>query len=170
MIGVYADMPEDEYRAAPGLSASGIKDMLVSPLTYWDRNINPDHEDKESPALLEGRAYHKRILEGQSAFEESYYVDLCLDDYPDALNTMDQMKDYLRAHDLKLTGRKDDLIDRILDHDPQAKIWDAMQTGWRDQNDGKQSISQDLMDRLTIAGKINEAHPQIGFEDGYPEV
>lgn len=67
--GIYSDMSEDAYHADASLSASGIKDLMVSPLNYWVNSVlNPDREDKESEAQDEGKAWHKRLLEGEGAF------------------------------------------------------------------------------------------------------
>ena len=35
--GIYFGLPEEEYHADRSLSASGIKDIHVTPLTFWLR-------------------------------------------------------------------------------------------------------------------------------------
>ena len=52
--GIYFGMPDSEYHADPSLSNSGIKSLLVSALDFWTESpINPDWEDRETPAARE---------------------------------------------------------------------------------------------------------------------
>lgn len=54
-------MPQSEYRAHPGLSSTDIKRMAQSMAHYKYFHDNP--ENKDTPALQFGRAYHKYCLE-----------------------------------------------------------------------------------------------------------
>ena len=35
MNGIYFNMPEDEYHAQEGLSSTGVKELLQSPVNFW---------------------------------------------------------------------------------------------------------------------------------------
>ncbi len=77
--GVFFGMAEDHYHAVPALSASGVKNLRMSPLDFYMRApwLNAHYEaDNDEPedsfAKVLGRAYHKRILEGREAFIACY--------------------------------------------------------------------------------------------------
>lgn len=74
--GIYYDMPEDVYHALPRLSASGIKNLLISGMDFWSRSwMNPSRREYERDHLDVGKAYHKRMLEGLPAFQSCYAVE-----------------------------------------------------------------------------------------------
>jgi len=67
------DMPEDEYHAIQRMSSSGVRNMLISPGTFWQKSwLNPDREDKTTDAMVLGKAYHCARLEPEK-FEKRYY-------------------------------------------------------------------------------------------------
>src|SRR5205085_1736602 len=91
--GVYFGMPEEEYHRAFALSATGIKHLRISPLDFWARSpLNAERIADESEARIIGRAYHKRIIEGQRAFAARYAADLDPAEYPEALRTNEELK------------------------------------------------------------------------------
>lgn len=61
-------MPQSEYRAHPGLSSTDIKRMAQSMAHYKYFHDNP--ENKDTPALQFGRAYHKYCLEPYDFYNE----------------------------------------------------------------------------------------------------
>ncbi|MDJ0513105.1 MAG: PD-(D/E)XK nuclease-like domain-containing protein [Methyloceanibacter sp.] len=171
--GIYFGLPEAEYHATPALSNSGIQNLLISPLDFWARSwMNPTYEHEETEFTRKGSAYHKRILEGREAFEASYAAALNPDDYPDALKTTDDIKAQLRVHGEKLSGRKDELIERLLTHDPTAPIWAHMLSEHGKANHGKEIIPQSWIDEIEISAAHIDHHPELGkaFSGGHPEV
>ena len=65
--GIYFDLPEGEYHALERMSASHMKNMLISAPTFWAESwLNKDrkHNDDDTPARILGRAYHCAMLEG----------------------------------------------------------------------------------------------------------
>lgn len=69
--GVYFHMPEADYHSLPRLSASGMKNMLISVPTFWAKSwMNPDNDDEEeqedTKAQILGRAYHVAIFEPET--------------------------------------------------------------------------------------------------------
>src|ERR1700722_18275726 len=90
--GIYFNMPVDEYHRIPALSNSGIKQLLVSPLNYWHHNLNPDRtEERDTAAQRFGTATHCRLLE-PACFPERYATEVHADDFPGALDTVDDLK------------------------------------------------------------------------------
>lgn len=72
---VIYDMPEEKYHALERLSSSGIKKVLVSAQDFWKTSwMNEDKEEVEKRAFHEGKAYHKRLLEGKEAFNQTYVI------------------------------------------------------------------------------------------------
>jgi hypothetical protein len=177
--GIYFDLPFDEYLAIPALSNSGIKKLLISSLDFWTHSwMNPNPpKDKEAKHFLDGRAYHARILEGEDAFNSRYAPAFDASEYPEALDTNDELKDCLRAakdagHDVKLTGKKEFLIEQILDIDPNRQILEVLKKEYARQCQGREFIDLDTMNQIAFASAMIEKHPDISkcFQGGYPEV
>ena len=61
--GIYRDIPNDEYHAGKGLSSSGIKKMLDSPLHYWAAYLSPERVKEQKDCFDFGTAYHTYVLE-----------------------------------------------------------------------------------------------------------
>lgn len=70
--GVYFDMPDAQYHALHRLSASGMKNILVSIPTFWAKSwMNPDkaEADDDTKAKVLGRAYHCATFEPEALAE-----------------------------------------------------------------------------------------------------
>lgn len=171
--GIYFGLPDEAYHAVPALSNSGIKHLRTSTLDYWVRSfMNPDYEPEESPFMEAGKAYHRRILEGRERFYESYAAQLDPLDYPEALRTVDDIKARLKELDLKVSGRKDELVERLLLADPEAQVWDELVADHKGDNAGKTLLSHELITKIEKAARMIECHPELSkcFRGGHPEV
>ena len=171
--GVYFGLPEGDYHADRALGSTDIKNLVMGPEIYWANTpMNPLYEPKETKATLRGDAYHKLILEGQAAFDAAFAVEPDPADYPAALHTSEEIKDALKTLDEKTTGRKADLIDRLLSANPKAQIWDAIMEQFRDTHPDHKPISQKLLEEITYASRFILANPHLkdAFAGGYPEV
>lgn len=73
-MGLFFDLPEDDYHADPALGSTDLRRLLASgPDYWWQSPLNPNPpERKPSPALEFGRALHKLVLEGSQAFVVRY--------------------------------------------------------------------------------------------------
>lgn len=173
--GVYFDLPEDRYHAEPRLSASGIKRILQSPLDFYVRSwfAGEDREPEEQSDQMDaGKAYHKRIVEGREAFYRAYDVAFDPSAHPDALRTVDDIRAELKERGLKLGGNKDELIDRLLEAEPEMQIIDCLREEWEDERLGKTLLSPKLIRRIEVAAAMIEKHPDLSkaFTGGRPEV
>ncbi len=171
--GVVFGLGEDDYHAVPALSYSGIKHLLVSPMDFWARSwMSPVREDEDSEAKFIGRAYDKRIVEGLSAFDATYAVELDRADYPDALVTADDIKAELKKRGEKLSGLKADLIERLLRVDPEAQVWDRLVDAHANRHADRILIRKSLRLRIEIAARMIEGHPELcrAFRGGVPQV
>jgi hypothetical protein len=71
LYGIYENMSNNEYHAAPGISATGLKLFARSPLHYWAAYLDPNREPREeTPALRLGTAIHTAVLEPERFTEE----------------------------------------------------------------------------------------------------
>lgn len=73
--GIYFNMPEDEYHAQEGLSSTGIKELLQSPVNFWFNSVyNPLYVPKKTNFLDDGKMFHCLYLEGEEVFNSRYIV------------------------------------------------------------------------------------------------
>lgn len=171
--GVYFGLPETEYHADQALGSTDIKNLIVGAEIYWANTpMNPLYEPRETKFTQRGSAYHKLILEGRDAFDAAYFIEPSREDYPNALFTAEEIKHALKARDLNTSGKKAELIDRLLTVDPGAQIWDVIVEQARDENDGKIGLARKLTDEISYAATFITANPYLreAFEGGYPEV
>lgn len=171
--GLYFGLPEEEYHAIPALSASGIKNLLISPTDFYYRSwLNAEKEDVESEALVIGKAYHKRILEGRAAFEQAYCPTFSAPD--GCLKTIDEIKAALQAAgvDTPTKWKKADYVLAAQQFLPDAKIFDIELARYDAETQGRVQLSPDLIGRIEIAAAMIEMHPQLNkcFSGGFPEV
>lgn len=173
--GIYFGLPMEEYHAAEALSASGVKNIRMSPLDFWARSwMNPKRDEDESEdsiAQMLGTAYHKRILEGRSAFAACYAPSFAPADgiY---LDTVEDLRNALRTHEARVGGNKAELITRLLEIEPNTLIFDVARDGYEKMHAGKTFLHQDTLDRIELAAAMIEKSPTLGkaFTGGMPEV
>lgn len=171
--GLYFGLSDTAYHALPYLSASGIKNILISPMDFWARSwMNPLKADENTEAMQIGKAYHKRILEGRSAFNDCYAQTFQAPD--ECLRTVDDIKEAMSRLGVETKGCKSkaDYIARLLEADPEAVLFDELRDEYQAEHEGKEFLSADLIGKIEIANAMIEGHPEIGkcFRGGYPEV
>lgn len=178
--GVYYDLPEEEYHAIPRLSSSGIRNILVSPMTFWARSwMNPKREEREVTIFMErGKAYHARIVEGLEQFNARFAYDLDPTDYPDALVKVDDMKEWIKTYNLAngtkhpVGGNKPELAARIAAIDPEVRVWDTILEQHAKENPGVKMLPAAWREPLESSAAYIERHPTIRhcFTGGAAEV
>ena len=182
--GVHFGLSDEEYFSVPALSASGMKNLRISPLDFWARSawLNPNYEDdqedaSDSFARTLGKAYHKRILEGRGAFDACYAPSFDPSAHPDALESADQIKDALRRFkaqgaEVKLSGTKAELIERLFELNPLAKVMDEVRLDYEGDHNGKIFLPTKTLDKIELAAAMIEKHPDLSkaFTGGMPEV
>ena len=170
--GVYFQLDERDYHNVPALSASGVKNILISNPDFWFRSVfNPHRENNDTEARLIGRAFHKRILEGREAFYSEYATTF---EAPEnCIRTVDDLRDALIKSGVeKPKGLKPDLIEQLLEIQPGAQILDELRTDYELLHHGKEFLSSDLIHSIEVSAAMIEKHPVISkcFSGGYPEV
>ncbi|CAH1654961.1 putative Exodeoxyribonuclease 8 [Hyphomicrobiales bacterium] len=110
----YVDLTNEQYHSGPGISKSQLDAVAISPLNYWDQYINPEREPREyKHAFAVGDGTHKLVLE-PGTFEETYAVDFDKHAFPDALDTIAELKKELGTLELQISGSKPELADRLI--------------------------------------------------------
>ena len=172
--GIYFGLDETAYHADPALSNSGIKNLLISPLTYWvNSHLNTDWPGApETEALATGSAFDKWLTEGREAFNEAYAVKLDQEDYPDALDGGDDLRAWLKDHDLARGGTIATMCERIQEADPDVELWPVIDREHREANADKILIKPDVAMQIAFRAGIIERHPAAckAFRGGYPQV
>ena len=171
--GLYFGLDDSVYHSLPYLSASGIKNILVSPMNFWAWSwMNPLKPERDSDATTIGKAYHKRILEGIDAFRDSYIEEFDGSQYPEALKTSTEIQAVLRARGLPVGGNKAEITRRLKESDPPATFFDDLYDEWVTSCAGRATLSREMIDRIEIAAAMIEKNPDLSkcFTGGYPEV
>jgi hypothetical protein len=173
--GLYFGMEESRYHSLPMVSSHDVKQLLISPLDYWEQSwMNPAPDDEETEedtfARMLGRAYHARILEGVDALNERFAPKLVCP--KDTLDTADELRAVLREMELPVGGNKPILINRLLDAKPDIKIKAVLEESYAEQHKGKGFLDQKYLSRIARAAAMIEQNPHISkcFTGGYAEV
>lgn len=166
----------EEYHSGPGVSKSKLDAISVSPLNYWDKYINPDREPEEyKHCLAVGDGTHKIVLE-PGTFQNTYAVGFDKTAFPEALNTVDQMKQALAKENLMTAGSKPELARRLVEEAgyPREKILIYLEEEHNQSMAGKipmpakdyknmLSMLQAIQRHHTAAGLLAEAYTEISF-------
>lgn len=170
--GIHFGLDEDTYHSEPCLSASGLKTLLVSAKDFWDKSwMNPEPpEEKEKAHLDFGKAVHSYILEPETIGK--YVTEFTGDD--DSIKTVDDMKKWLNGNAIKFksAAKKADLMQMIMDADPEAPIFDLQQRDYNLANADKFMLPQEDYDKLEIMEQLVSEEKDFlqYFQDGMAEV
>lgn len=172
--GIYFGMDQSEYLSDPSIGSGGIKDLLVSPLHFWRRShMNTERIEEEDTIGREfGTAMHARLLEGREVFRQRYAARLSRDDFPDALDGADDLRQQCKDLGLKANGGIADLCDRIAEKAPNVILWRNVLAAHAHEHTGKTLMSVNAMERIEASAKVVESHPDVSraLSGGYPEV
>lgn len=176
--GVYLGLPEEAYHADWAIGSSALHTLYSSPPDWWWESpfnqLAVEKTPKDTEALRFGSALHVALLEGMDVFTMVYGVEPSKFDHPSALDTMDQMKDWLVNKGQPKSGSKGDLIKRILAIDPKVPILEIIQANWAKQ--GKRPLSRSsfnkihLMERVLMGPKDKPTALGKAFLGGLSEV
>lgn len=126
-VGVFDGKSNAEYHGGPGVSKSSL-DIVRRSLAHFkhaQEQRAAGAEREETAAMRVGSAEHGILLEPDQ-FDKEYALPFDADEWPDALNTMDDLKARLKEHGLPVSGKKSDLIDRLREADPSVQILDDL--------------------------------------------
>ncbi len=163
--------PDHKYHQAPGISSSQVKTFaLKSPAHYQYHYLQEHERRKETDALFLGTAVHCAVLE-PDRFERDYQQELDPESIPGLMKTVPSLKQYCEKHQLDKGGIKQELIDRILKHNPEAPILDVLLERQR-QKKSVRIIKRDTLDKVRRMRDSVHANPEghILFSHGDAEV
>lgn len=164
-------LSNEDYRALPGLSYSGLKDLAISPMRYWAKHVDPERVKPEpTPEMQFGSALHCAILE-PSKFGDRYACELIPPD--NCLDTMEELRTFLKNCGVTPKGtRKADVIAQVQAFAPEVAILDVIQKEHLAENVGKVIFKAEDWQRLK--GAVNalgeEPHVNQILSEGQAEV
>ena len=126
--GIYTDLPNDIYHSLPALSSSQLKKFSESPAHYY-REYRSDIDRTRSLATQRtfdtGSMGHELLLEPEG-FTDRYFKLPKPKDFPCALHTAKDMS--LKCEELGLakSGSKNELMERLIGHNPDIEIYDRV--------------------------------------------
>lgn len=185
--GIHFGMDEEVYHAIPAFSKSHLHHLLCSPTAFWAGSwLNADREERSAEHLRVGKAYHAMILEGHDAYTSRFYPAPDPKDYPDALRSVEEIKQALAklhqtpvtkvdvpGHDGKTrTAKKEDWVAQLMAYDRSALVWDDIVAKAERIAAGRTLLPCDDDRRIRIAARMIMQDPQLAkaFTGGYPEV
>lgn len=164
--GIYFDMPELTYHRLHRLSASGIKNILISAPTFWAKSwMNPDAEeqDDDTKAKILGRAYHVAIFEPET-LDARYVAEPDLDQYENLLTSDSAVCAELKAlgqTQKKANESQNERASRLLDLDPSFNIKSLIISEWEETLEGRTSIAAKYWQQIQRDIERIEANPEI---------
>lgn len=188
--GIWFDMPDEVYHAIPALSQSGIKKLLGSPMIFWAGCawLNPRKKPREDAYhYTAGKAYHCRLLEGASAFAQRFAPMPDRSKHEGLLESVAEIKAAISAVELrdvagnpikikpvttveeddgkggilKRPAKKEDWIAQLLELNPDAPIWSAIEERYLAEHAGKTLLYPDTMGEIEMAALMIERDPGI---------
>lgn len=173
--GIFFGMDEETYHAIPAGSNGGIKKLAASPMLYWAdcRWLNYDYEEREEKEHFDtGHAVHCRVLEGREAFQARFAVGLDKKDYPNALDTLKEIRAAWPDGIKPKGASKRECFDNLKVYDATVELWDDLLAEHEKANEGKTMIPAKTVRQIEIAAAIMEKDPELSaaLRGGYPEV
>lgn len=114
-------IPED-LKSLPRLSPSALSAFRETPSTY---KAYVERKTETTDAMIEGTLIHMACLEPDKFFD-LHISEPIKDQFPTAMFTTDDLKNYLRKNNLPVSGNKPELIERVLAHNPTVQIWERI--------------------------------------------
>lgn len=158
------DMPAAEYRKAPGLSHSAMKDLLISDLRFWHCNVRPDREAEESTSFMDfGNALHSATLDSPETFDSKFACAFDPAAHEGILETIGDMREWLwEAKGVKAKGtKKEEVAAQCRAYGDCPKILMDEEKIHFAKNDGKIILSVDDWKRLAGCVQSLESEPEF---------
>jgi len=146
--GVYFHMAEDYYHAIPAFSKSLVKKFKISDIDAWEALYGAGAESTLD--MNYGSAFHCLVLEGLEAFEARYCKAFDKAEFPDALDTVDDLKGFLDSNGTTFpkSAAKASLIHIAKTVHPEIQIIDALKEAHKIRSAGKTEIGARHYDEI----------------------
>lgn len=149
--GIYLNQPFDDYLEDGALGYSALKALLTMPPEWWwssSWNTLLPEEEKPAPHFDLGKALHVAWFEGIDVYDRTYGVPPEAADYPNHLNSLNDLKEECRKLLLPVSGTKEELIARIIKRRPDAPLFNVVRDAWIDEGRTPIKPEQDTRVRL----------------------
>lgn len=161
--GVYLGLAAQAYLEDDALGSDALKLTAHSPPQWWWRSrhnlIEPPAPRKTEAYFRLGTAVHVCLLEGLDVYDAVYGLLPGKAEYPDALVTVDDLKEACRPRGIKLSGSKDDLILALQRANPDIQILDVIQAQWRRES-GMREVTPAEDRRIRLLHKMAMSSPE----------
>ena len=142
------------------LSNSGINDLMISPLRYWAKHVDPHREiPADTPAKAFGRALHAAVLQPDK------FAALFCEQFVEpegTLTTVGELRSWISDKGGKPKGSaKGGLIEQAQALDLRVLIYDVLVEQFKDQNIGKTVFPSDAWKRINGAAKALRDEPML---------
>lgn len=146
--GIYLHMPEEIYHSIPAFSKSLVKKFRISPIDAWEFLYGEERETTD--ALDYGSALHCLLLEGREAFESRYCKGFDKGDHPGAIDTVNDIKEWLDAMGIqyKSSNSKPVLIELLKAVDPEVPLVSELKEAHQSASSGKIEIPASSYDEI----------------------
>lgn len=160
--GVYLNQRMSDYLRDYGLGSSALKDLLQEPAEWWwsspFNTISPRTTDeKEAAHFRIGTATHVALLEGMEVFNTIYGLRPGKADYPDALDTKDELSAECQARGLPKSGTKEQLVDRLINAGATCELLPVIQREF--DRSGKTPLSRSEMSTIMLLHQQAMSNP-----------
>lgn len=161
LVGL-VEMTNEEYHSGPGVSKSMLDSIAPeqqgTALKFWDSYINPEREPQEyKHCFAVGDGTHKLVLE-PGTFEKTYAVDFDKSAFPDALDTIADMKAELSKQNYTVSGTRRELAERLFNEleFPRSKLMWFLEQDHKSKMAGKLPIP--AKDYKNMMGSLRAIH------------
>lgn len=177
--GIYFGLSSEQYHADPALGSTNLKDLLRHHMEYYHNSpLNPNRVDTDSLARMKGRALHTLSLEGREVYDKRYAIPPRIEDWAvdgkRPLQTVEDLAGVLKKLGLPHTGKKADLVKRVLEAEPDQIIWDNVIETFNAMvaRDGKEVLKPEIHDEVVRAAASITSNPHLVnvFRGGVAEV
>ncbi len=171
--GIYFNLPDEIYHGQDRLSSSRIKDLIVSPATFWAKSwMNPKRKEKQGDHFTVGKAYHTARLEPLE-FNNRFVMELDPDDYE--IKTHAGIKRALKEIGEPQTKAGENALDAALrlrgcGYDDPIYHIDLMK--WEAERKDRLSLSPTVWDEVIDDMRLLQGNKEasVFLKDGAPEV
>lgn len=173
--GIYIGIPNEIYHSLPTLSSTMVKKYKTAPALYKRAYIDKVERkrSKTTEYTLDAGTYsHELVLEPEG-FSDSYYRGVIANEYPKALDSMEELR--AKAKELGLKGAsKDALVKAIREKDASVLLFKDIEAEHDEFYSDKERIDPVVYDdAIRCAHSIlthEDAAPLLCPDEGLPEV
>jgi hypothetical protein len=176
-LGIHFGLGEEAYFADKGLGSTAQKELAIDPIEYQYKRLH-GAEKEDTASTLWGKALHARTIEGREAFESRFAAKPRKEDFKGLLVTIDDLRSYARAHDIKISGtKKEDVIRSVRAADAVVPIWDEIIEDFEADAEGLHILPAEVAEQIETAARWMGRDKYVGpfmqdgtFNVGAPEV